>query len=69
MNLLALGVDYRSAPTAIREALAFEGPRLDEGLDALKAAHPEAEFVILSTCNRVELYAAGEPPTSPAPPP
>ena len=66
MTLLALGVDYRSAPTAVREALAFEGPRLDEGLRALKAAHPEAEFVILSTCNRVELYSAGEPAHVPA---
>jgi len=60
VKLLALGVDYRSAPTAVREALAFDGRRLEEGLDALKAAFPGAEFAILSTCNRVELYAAGE---------
>lgn len=60
MNLLALGVDHRSSPTAIREALALDGPLRDEALAALGAAHPEAEFVILSTCNRVELYAASE---------
>src|SRR3954451_25372644 len=58
--MLALGVDHRSAPTAVREALAFEGGRLRRGLDALKANAPDAEFVLLSTCNRVELYAAAE---------
>lgn len=60
MRLLALGVDYRSAPAAIREALAFDGPKLDEGLDTLARSYPGCEFVILSTCNRVELYAAAD---------
>ncbi len=59
MKLLALGVDHRRAPAAVREALAFEGPRLVEGLDALASAFPGGEFVVLSTCNRVEVYAAG----------
>jgi glutamyl-tRNA reductase len=58
--MLALGVDHRSAPTSVREALAFGGERLRRGLDALKADAPGAEFVLLSTCNRVELYAAAE---------
>jgi len=58
--MLALGVDHRSAPTAVREALAFEGERRRAGLDALKDNAPDAEFVLLSTCNRVELYAAAE---------
>src|SRR3954469_5675868 len=60
MRVLTLGVDHRSAPTAVREALAFEGERLRRGLEALKAEAPDAEFVLLSTCNRVELYAAAE---------
>jgi glutamyl-tRNA reductase len=60
VKILALGVDHRSAPTSIREALAFEGERLRRGLDALKDDAPDAEFVLLSTCNRVELYAAAE---------
>ncbi len=59
MKLLALGVDHRRAPAPVREALAFEGPRRDEGLDALTKAFPGGEFVVLSTCNRVEVYAAG----------
>jgi glutamyl-tRNA reductase len=61
LKLLALGVDHRSTPTAIREALAFDGPKLPRALEALKSAFPGDEFAILSTCNRVELYAAGEP--------
>jgi glutamyl-tRNA reductase len=60
MRLLVLGVDHRSAPTAVREALAFEGERRRRGIDALKANAPGAEFVLLSTCNRVELYVAAE---------
>src|SRR5438067_496098 len=58
--MLALGVDHRLAPTAVREALAFEGERLRRGLDALRTDAPDTEFVLLSTCNRVELYAAAE---------
>ena len=57
MKLAAIGVDHRSAPAAIREALAFDGPRRDRALDELRAASPGAEFVLLSTCNRVEVYA------------
>jgi glutamyl-tRNA reductase len=58
VKLLSLGVDHRLAPTAIREALAFDGPRKAEGLKALAATFTGNEFVVLSTCNRVELYAA-----------
>jgi glutamyl-tRNA reductase len=61
VKLLALGVDHRSAPTAVREALAFDGEKLPRALESLKAAFPPDEFVVVSTCNRVELYAAGEP--------
>lgn len=60
VKLLALGVDHRSAPTAVREALAFDGPRCELGLSKLKEAFPGVEFVILSTCNRVEVYAAAD---------
>jgi glutamyl-tRNA reductase len=62
VKLLVLGVDHRSAPTAIREALAFDARQRAAGLDALTRAFPGNEFVILSTCNRVELYAAGDEP-------
>jgi glutamyl-tRNA reductase len=61
VRLLALGVDHRSAPTAIREALAFDGTKYAVGLNLLAQAFPGSELVILSTCNRVELYVAGSP--------
>ena len=60
MRLLALGTDHRHAPADVREAIAFDGDRLARGLDALAAAFPLAEFAILSTCNRVEVYSAGD---------
>jgi len=58
VKLLALGVDHHSAPAPVREALAFNDSKGPDGLDALKAAFPGSEFVVLSTCNRVEIYAA-----------
>ncbi len=63
MKLLALGVDHRSAPASLREALAFDQAKLTSGLDFFARAFPNGEFAILSTCNRVEIYAAspGEP--------
>ena len=67
MRLLALGVDHRSAPASVREALAFDGPRCAAGLDFLSHSFPGNEFVILSTCNRVELYVAGNPEQVPEP--
>jgi glutamyl-tRNA reductase len=59
MRLLAVGVDHRSAPASVREALAFEGVRLAQGLESLRGAFPGNELVILSTCNRVEVYVTG----------
>ena len=58
MRLLALGVDYRSAPASVREVLAFDGTKLHTGLDLIARTFPNHECVILSTCNRVELYVA-----------
>ncbi len=63
MNLLLVYCNHESAPLEIRERLAFPNA------DALRRAyqhwqqlHPDFEAVILSTCNRVELYAACEHP-------
>ena len=58
MKLIVLGFDHRSAPTSVRESLAFTGECLGRGLCALKESFPGTEFVLLSTCNRVEVYAA-----------
>jgi glutamyl-tRNA reductase len=61
VTLLAVGVDYRSAPASVREALAFDGTKLHTGLDLVARAFPDHECVILSTCNRIELYVASAP--------
>jgi glutamyl-tRNA reductase len=61
VSLLALGVDYRSAPASVREALGFDETKCAAGLDFLAQSFPDNEFVILSTCNRVEIYVAGSP--------
>jgi glutamyl-tRNA reductase len=61
VRVLALGVDHRSAPAAVREALAFDGTKYARSLGLFARAFPGNEFVILSTCNRVELYVAGSP--------
>jgi glutamyl-tRNA reductase len=65
VKLLALGVDHHSAPQEVREALAFDGEKRSSGLRAIKSSFPEIECVILSTCNRVELYLAGDPELMP----
>ncbi len=65
MRLLAVGVDHRSAPASVREALAFDGAKHAQGLETLGRTFPGNEVVILSTCNRVEVYLGGPPETVP----
>ena len=60
MRFLALGVDHRSAPTSVREALAFDGDKLEHGLRRLASEFPGLEAVVISTCNRVELHLAAD---------
>jgi glutamyl-tRNA reductase len=57
MYLLAIGCSYRNTPVAVRELLAFNPARLPAALAELGARYG-CEAVILSTCNRVELYLA-----------
>lgn len=57
MKLLAVGCSYRSTPVALREQLAFNREQLTRALELL-TTRLECEAVILSTCNRVELYLA-----------
>jgi glutamyl-tRNA reductase len=61
MLLRVVGCSYRNTPVAVRERLAFDGPKLPSALDELCQRYG-CEAVILSTCNRVELYL-GRPDT------
>lgn len=57
MNLLAFGCSYRTTPVELREKLAFDDDQLCEAFRRL-CLRPGHEAVILSTCNRVEVYLA-----------
>ena len=57
MNIVAVGLNHRTAPVELRERLAVTEARLPEALARLKRWPGIDEGVILSTCNRVELYA------------
>ena len=56
MTLLALGINHKTAPVALREKVAFTPDSLVEALASLKKLEGVNESVIVSTCNRTELY-------------
>ena len=65
MNLLALGCSYKTTPVEVRERLAFNDAQLSRAHTELGSGF-DCETIILSTCNRVELYVGcmldgGEP--------
>jgi len=61
MALYTLGLNHQTAPLAVRERVVFHVERLREALTELKRGLVR-EAAILSTCNRTELYAAGDEP-------
>jgi glutamyl-tRNA reductase len=58
MHLVLLGLNHRSAPVEVRERVDFQASGLNQALRGLGSDASIAEAVVLSTCNRVELYAA-----------
>lgn len=57
MNLIVLGLNHKTAPVEIREKLAFDNQEsIREGLKKLTQIEGIKEAVIVSTCNRVEVY-------------
>ena len=57
--LVVVGVSHHNSPLQVREALAFARDTLPTALVRLKREAGVSEVMILSTCNRVEVYAAG----------
>jgi glutamyl-tRNA reductase len=55
-RLVLVGLNHTTAPLAIREKLVFSGQQRNLALQAFRQRFHEAEAVLLSTCNRVELY-------------
>lgn len=56
MTLLAVGINYNTAPISIRERLSFPDEILHSSLKELGRVSEVSEAAILSTCNRTELY-------------
>ncbi|WP_066365863.1 glutamyl-tRNA reductase [Neobacillus fumarioli] len=57
MHILMVGLNYKTAPVEIRERLTFNETELDCAIKTLAAKKSILENVILSTCNRTEIYA------------
>ena len=62
MNVQVVFCNYHTAPLAVRERLSFSSDRLHEAYARLSDDFPGIEAVILSTCNRVEIYSAHDDP-------
>jgi glutamyl-tRNA reductase len=60
MTLLALGINHKTAPVALRERVTFSPDTLDQALNSLLAQPLVQGGVVLSTCNRTELYLSVE---------
>jgi glutamyl-tRNA reductase len=58
MPILALGLSHHTSPVTVRERFAFAEGVIPEVLAKLRQARLADEAVILSTCNRVEVYVA-----------
>jgi glutamyl-tRNA reductase len=60
-ELFVVGISWRTAPVAVREKLAFRDEELTPTLQAMTSALPVAEALLVSTCNRVEVYGVARP--------
>ncbi len=56
MTFIAVGINYNTAPVAVRERLAFPTDMLESALKSLQNTRVISESAILSTCNRTEFY-------------
>lgn len=64
MHLLLVGASHRTAPVELRERLDFGSRGLDTAVRALAGRQSAAEAVVISTCNRAELYVVCEQPAT-----
>ncbi len=58
MPLVVIGLSHHTSPVTVRERFAFAEARIPAALQLLRESGIVSEAVILSTCNRVEIYAA-----------
>ena len=64
MHLLALGLNHHTAPLEVREAVAFSPDALQAALQGVRRECGAEEAVIVSTCNRTEIYLRAESPAA-----
>ena len=60
MALHVLGINHQTAPVSLRETVAFAPDALPRALASLRAQAGVQEAVLLSTCNRTEIYARSD---------
>jgi glutamyl-tRNA reductase len=59
MNVAVIGISYHTAPVEVRERASIRPSEVPAILQRIRAQFPGAELVLVSTCNRTELYTAG----------
>jgi len=64
--IVVVGLSHKTAPLEVREALAFAKEGLVEALGRLRSEVGLAEAMVLSTCNRVEIYGRANEAVAPA---
>lgn len=60
MTIIALGINHKTASVELREKVAFSPEQLSNALSQLASSEQFKEAVIVSTCNRTELYCSLE---------
>lgn len=60
MSFLAFGINHKTASVELREKVAFDLQKINDALISLVSIEKVREGVILSTCNRTEIYCSGE---------
>lgn len=60
MPVVVIGLNHRTAPLAVREAMTINGDAVAKTLHGLLTRDHLSEAVVLSTCNRTEIYAVAE---------
>jgi glutamyl-tRNA reductase len=58
MSIVVVGLNHKTAPISLLEQLSIAEERLDKALEHLRNYEHVVEGLILSTCNRIEVYAA-----------
>ncbi|MDB2385825.1 glutamyl-tRNA reductase [Shewanella sp.] len=56
MSLVAIGINHKTATVNLREKVAFDPGKIHEAMKSLASCTQSGEAVIISTCNRTELY-------------